>query len=118
MNIKIGNRSLTYKITEKELDWLLQNNAIEAEIVISAAKLLFTVAYSSEDTDTRLGSTAENSGQHISLFVPRSEFKKLLDIGKDRDGLIYHLKDVEVILQVDVRGDKRSFRNQMPKKKT
>ena len=117
MNVKISKGSLTYKITEKELDWLLQNNTIEAEIVVSEAKLLFAISHSSEDARARLESSLENGGQHISLFVPRGELKKLLDMGRDRDGLSYRLKDNEVALQVDMRSDKRGFKGQTPRRK-
>lgn len=111
MNVKITKNSVTFKITEKELNALLTGATLEEEIMVGAIHLLMIVSTTSREpseiNQTYLDLSSDNAQSRLSLHTSMDEIEKLSDMGKNRDGIFVHTGNLDVSLQVDIRKDSR-----------
>ena len=112
MNVKIAEDSLTFKISEDELNTLLAGTALEKEIIIGGNA--FTIAVdplhheNADDAgEISLALTLACEKSCLRLCASMNDIKKLSDMGKNRDGLSARIDGLAVSLQVDMRKDSR-----------
>jgi len=113
MNVKISEDSVTFKITEEELNTLLSGRALERKMLLGRGTFVVVI-----DPDPE--PFFEDAAAHplklihdkfetcLMLCTSRDNVRKLFDMGRSRDGLSCHADGMNVSLQVDVRGDSRS----------
>ncbi|MDD3020266.1 MAG: hypothetical protein PHX61_04700 [Alphaproteobacteria bacterium] len=106
MNIKLSAHSVTFKISEEELKSLLESSHLNETISVSGKHLSFLI----EPVHSIEAEFILNENFSISLKVPDKKIQELAEIGKSRDGLCIFQKDINILLQVDVRSDTRSKR--------
>ncbi len=106
MNIKLSAHSVTFKISEEELQFLLADNHLNETISVSGRNFSFFIEpVHSMDTEFFL-----NEDFSISLKVSDKKIQELAEMGKSRDGICIFQKDINILLQVDVRSDTRPKR--------
>lgn len=113
MNVKIGEDSVTFKITEEELRVLLSGHALEKKMMLGRGTFVVVI---DPDPEPFFEDAAEHPLKLIHdkfetcliLCTSKDNVQKLFDMGKNRDGLSCHVDGMDVFLQVDVRGDSRS----------
>lgn len=115
MNVKISENSVTFKITEAELNHLLTGTALEQKIMIGGNDFVTIIDPNPREyfedhinfQQTPLKLILDRSESCLMLCTAVDEIRKLSDMGKDRDGLSARINDLDVFLQVDVRKDSR-----------
>lgn len=105
MNIKITEDSLTFKISEAELNILLAGLPLERKIKIGSDD--FTMAVTPCSSESALTPVLNRAEASLSLHIGMMDVQKLSVMGKNRDGLSAQADGLNVYLQVDVRKDSR-----------
>lgn len=116
MIVKFSDGSITFKITEDEMRQLLADSSLEKKIMIGQKQFGMAVdlnahRYSDDKRESPLRLIPDPSGFGVLMLATREEIQKLADLGKNREGISVKNGDLEVILQVDVRGDGRPRKN-------
>lgn len=111
MNVKITGNSVTFKITEEELNTLLSGASLEEELAIGTNRFLMGVStahyISSGISQTHLDLSSDDTLSRFILHTGMDEIEKLSGMGKNRDGLSVRSGNLDVSLQVDIRKDSR-----------
>ncbi len=98
MNVRIEDQNLRFKISEEELEILLNGGDLKAEAMIVAQI---------KPSDSGDDISVNNDGAGLVLNVPKPKLLELSGMGKSRDGLSVKLGDLSLSLQVDIRKDSR-----------
>lgn len=112
MNVKISETSVTFKITEKELNHLLTGATLEQKVPIGGCDFVILIdpAFSGHLEDIEKSSLRivfDKSEPRLKLCTTMDEIRKLVDMGKNRDGLSARADNLDIFLQVDIRKDSR-----------
>ncbi|MCB1580484.1 MAG: hypothetical protein H6859_04610 [Rhodospirillales bacterium] len=102
MNVKITENSVTFKITEEEMNVLAEGKSLEKSIPMRGH--CFEMAI-----DPCAGGNLEitmDQGRLV-LGTTKGQIKKLVGMGKSKEGLFAHIDGLDVFLQVDLRADSR-----------
>ena len=113
MNVKIGEDSVTFKITEEELNILLSGRALEKKIMLGRGTFVVVIDPDPEpffeDAAAHPLKLIHDKFETCLMFcTSKDNVQKLFDMGKNRDGLSCRADGMDVFLQVDVRGDSRA----------
>jgi len=115
MKVKISGQSVTFKISEDEMNQLLCGNVLQDNIHIGTNCLCLEINLQSreyfddvEDIPIRL--ILDRSESCLMLCTTQDEIRKLAEMGKDRTGIAMKRDNLEIRLQVDVRDDTRPRR--------
>ena len=115
MKAKISEDSITFKISEEELSKLLSDSYLETRTVIAKSNLRLVIDLKAhgllddfKEIDLLL--IPDRAESCIMLRMTHAEVRKLRDMGRDKSGLSMKIDDLDVCLQVDVRGDSRAKR--------
>lgn len=113
MKVKISEETVVFKISEAEMERLLADQCLEIKINIGQSHFCIAIDLKAHEEfpdykGTPLRFFPDRSESCLMLYTTSEEIRKLADIGKDRDGLLFRSGDVECRLQVDVRNDSRS----------
>ena len=98
MNVRIEERNLRFKISEEELEILLNGGALKVEAMIVAQ-------IKPIDNGDDISVNYDEAG--LVLSVPKPKLLELSAMGKSRDGLSVKQGDLSLSLQVDIRKDSR-----------
>lgn len=112
MKTKISENSITFKITEDEMQRLLSDLSLETKITIGQSNLCMVIDLNAHDyfddfKEVPLRLIPDRSEACIMFCTTPEEIQKLADMGKDRNGLSMKMGDLDICLQVDVRNDSR-----------
>lgn len=112
MNVKISETSVTFKITEKELNHLLTGETLEQKVPIGGCDFVMLIdpAFSGHLEDIEKSSLRivfDKSEPRLKLCTTMDEIRKLVDMGRNRDGLSARADNLDIFLQVDIRKDSR-----------
>ena len=115
MKAKITEDSITFKISEEELCKLLLDSYLETRTMIAKSSFCLVIDLNAhglfddfKEIDLLL--IPDRAESCILLRMTPTEVRKLQDMGKDKNGLCMKIDDLDVYLQVDVRGDSRAKR--------
>lgn len=113
MKAKIAQDSITFKITEDEMQSLLNNRTLEAKIPFGISHFCMVIdlcayEYFSDYKEAPLKLILDRDESCMMLCTTPDEIKKLSDMGKDRNGLLMKMGDLDICLQVDMRNDSRA----------
>lgn len=112
MNVKIAETSITFKISEEELNLLLTGLALENRIFIGNHDFTMVIdpnpgKHLHNPVGMPLHIVLDPAKSRLTLYATMTEIMKLSDMGKSRDGLSANIDGLDVLLQVDIRKDKR-----------
>lgn len=112
MNVKISESSVTFKITEKELNCLLTGTALEQKVLIGCNDFVMVIdpkpqEYFEDFKEVPLKLILDRSESCLMLCTTMDEVGKLSDMGRSRDGLSARAGNLDIFLQVDIRKDSR-----------
>lgn len=112
MNVKISETSVTFKITEKELNHLLTGATLEQKVPIGGCDFVMLIdpAFPGHLEDIEKSSLRivfDKSEPRLKLCTTMDEIGKLVDMGRNRDGLSARADNLDIFLQVDIRKDSR-----------
>ena len=113
MKAKIDEKSITFKMTEDEMNLLLANFSLETKISIGPNNLCLAIDLHrkiSDDCDLPLRFFPDKSISYLTLNTTPDEIRKLSDMGRNRQGLLMKMGDLDICLQVDIRSDNRPKR--------
>lgn len=116
MNIKITEKSVTFKITEAELNILSTGHALEKAVPIGGNDFAMVIdpdpsEYFENFADAPLKLILDKDESCLMLCTSKEQIQKLIDMGRSKEGLAAHVDGLDVFLQVDLKADSR------PKKK-
>ena len=105
MNLRLGDNSLLFKITEEELLTLIGGFALEQSLALPGGPI--SVCIEPGGDAERLDPVIDRGESvRIRLPVSRALLDMLRSLGRNRDGLQHQSGDTMVALQVDVRSQK------------
>lgn len=104
MNVKITGSSVTFKITEEEMNLLATGKLLEKTVSIGADRFVMRINPQSGH-DLRIVMDRERLS--LTLCTTKEQIKKLVGMGKSKEGLSVHVNGLDVFLQVDLRADSR-----------
>lgn len=112
MKVKISGQSVTFKISEDEMNQLLCENILQDNIHIGTNCLCLEInlqsrEYFDEVEDIPIRLILDRSESCLMLCTTQDEIRKLAEMGKDRTGIAMKRDNLEIRLQVDVRKDTR-----------
>lgn len=112
MNVKISEDSVTFKITEEELNCLLSGTALEHKIPIGSNDFSMVITpkpceYFEDFKEESTKLILDRCESGFMLYTTMDEIDTLLDMGKSREGISTCVNGVHIYLQVDVRKDSR-----------
>lgn len=112
MNVKITQTSVTFKITEEELNILSTGQLIEKTVPISGNNFAMVIDSNSaeyfEDYERApLKLILDRGRSCLMLCTSKGQIQKLVDMGRSKDGLCAHTSDLDIFLQVDLKADSR-----------
>lgn len=97
MRLRIEDRVLGFKITEPELNALLEGQTLSIQSMMTVR----LIPLQEGKSDLAL------HGQALDFLLGPQHLNTLVDIGKNRQGIAIELGTLTVILQVDIRSDSR-----------
>ncbi|MBN9565116.1 MAG: hypothetical protein J0G29_03335 [Alphaproteobacteria bacterium] len=102
-----------FKLSEVEMERLLADRCLKMKIHIGKSHFgiaidLNTYKELPDYKESLLRFLADQAEPCLMLHTTPEEIQKLVDMGKDRNGLSFRSGSVECRLQVDVRNDSRS----------
>ncbi|AGH97665.1 hypothetical protein [Micavibrio aeruginosavorus] len=112
MNVKISGNSITFKISEFELNALIEQGVITQETRFDTGVFVTRIIFPADDNADPikfLVSNVPDGGACIDLSfgVTHKDISFLSAIGKNREGLSMKSGNIDVTLQVDIRKDSR-----------
>lgn len=112
MNVKITEKSVTFKITEEEMNDLLAGHTLEKKIPIGQSTFSMRIDPNAGDRfedlkEAPLKLVLDGAESCLMLCVTPEEIQKLSDMGRSREGLSVHADGLDVYLQVDLKADSR-----------
>ena len=103
MNVKLEEGALRFRISDKELDYLLQGTGLSLELNIAGRKLSAFIV----PDDSAAGLFPLYSQDNIQLLVSPEKIRELESLGRSREGVSRECEGVLVSLQVDFRTQKK-----------
>lgn len=102
MNVRIKNQNLRFKISEEELDLLLDKHPVHAKVELLDKTLVVSInpAGKSEVLEPKL--VLDKNEAYLSLSVSLEQLQALSDMQPSRDGLKQKSGELSVTLQVDM----------------
>jgi hypothetical protein len=115
MNVKITERSVTFKITEEEMIVLSMGKPLEKIIPIGGNDFAMVIDPNPENllkdiNGAPLKLILDKDESCLMLCTSKEQIQKLMDMGRSKEGLSAHTDDLEVFLQVDLKADSRPRR--------
>lgn len=107
MNVKIAENAVTFKITEEELDVLLNGQTLEKIVPMAASDFAMVIDPAGENSDVPLKLIFGHNESRLILCTSPEQIRTLAAMGKSREGLSCHWNGLDIALQVDVRADSR-----------
>ena len=107
MNVKIKEQDLRFKITEEELNQLLDNHCLHLKVEFPGKEFVVTINPQEQGKDMEPKLVLDQSETYLQLVVPATALQDLSEMGRSRGGLKQQIGGVSVSLQVDVREDSR-----------
>lgn len=104
MNIRIDGKGLRFKITDEELQHLLEGKLLEEILPIGSKALSVAVEPSGTDGDKLEAVYDEDT---IRLVIAPEKLHELSAMGRSREGLLQEGEKLAISLQVDYRTQKR-----------
>lgn len=106
MNIKIGQGGILFKISEEELKTLVAGSGLQEEIQIGLSRFMLSIEKSYEENGITLQAELHVPG--LCLTISDENVRKLLNMGKNKEGISFQVTGTQVTLQVDMRKDSRT----------
>ena len=115
MKVKITEHSVTFKITEGEMNVLAAGGTLENKISVGGNDLAMVIdSNSSEFFDAHeekpLKLILDRKESCLMLFTSKDQIEKLVDMGRSKGGISTCIEGLQIILQVDLRSDQRPLR--------
>lgn len=115
MNVKITEKSVTFKITEEELNILSIGQPIEKSVPIGGNDFAMVIdpdpaEYFEDFKDIALKLILDRDESCLMLCTNKDQIRKLIDMGRSKEGLCAHVSGLDVFLQVDLKSDSRPRR--------
>lgn len=104
MNVKITESSVTFKITEEEMNVLAEGKTLEETVPLGSSGFAMKIDPQSGH-DLRVAIDPEKPS--LTLYTTKEQLKKLVDMGRSKEGLFAHTDNLDLFLQVDLRADSR-----------
>ena len=105
MDIKISEKTVTFKITEEELNILLNGQPLKKNVLIAANDFVMAIDLADESADVPLRLILDRDGSCLILRTSIEQIRKLVEMGKSREGLFCNWSELDISLQVDVRAN-------------
>ncbi len=103
MNLKIKDAELCFKISKEELETLCAGEIVGAKVSLGTKMLSIKIALVENESFMKVAM----NNHFIQLLVPCEKLEELSDMGRNRDGVRDDQEGTTLILQVDLRTDKR-----------
>jgi|JI10StandDraft_1071094.scaffolds.fasta_scaffold214182_1 hypothetical protein len=105
MNLKLAANSITCKISSEELQQLEAGDKLHTTLLTHPLVICLTIF----QDGGQLHFVANNNGHSIdlTLTIPKEDIALLRTIGRNREGIHFLSDGLELIVQVDIRNDKR-----------
>jgi hypothetical protein len=107
MNVKIKDGAFQFKITEEELNTLLNGQCIHMEVKVMDKALVVTINPRSRESIVTSKLVVDDGDVYLNLLLPPLKIQELSDMGRSRAGLEQQVGDLSATLQVDLRADSR-----------
>lgn len=102
MNVKIQNKNLRFKISEKELHLLLNENPIHEKVELLHKTLVVSINPNGRGVAMEPKLILDEKDAYLNLCVPLTQVQELSDLCPNRDGITQEISNVSVTLQVDM----------------
>ncbi len=102
MNVRIEGQSLRFKITEEELNALLDGHSVHVKVELLDKILVATInpAGRGENMEPKL--VLDDNEAYLNLLISPSQVQALSDMSPSREGIRQKAGDISVTLQVDM----------------
>ena len=112
MNVKITEKSVTFKITEQELHFLNTGQSLEKLVPIGGQDFAMVINPAPDEMfrdleNAPLKLILDKDESCLMLCTNKKQIQYLIDIGRSKEGLAAHIDGLDVFLQVDLKGDSR-----------
>ena len=107
MKVRIENQNIRFKITEEELNQLLDGHGLHIRMSFFDRDFVVNINPNEQDEMMELKLIHDQNDGYLCLLVSPSYIQNLSDMGRSRKGLEHKTADLFVSLQVDVRADTR-----------
>ena len=112
MKVKITEKSVTFKITEEELNILSAGQPIEKAVPIGGNDFAMVIdpnpAECFEDfKEAPLKLILDKYEACLMLCTSKDQIQKLIDMGRSKEGLCAQVNGLDVFLLVDLKADTR-----------
>lgn len=113
MNLKITEKSVTFKITEDEIRALQAGEILEKKTKIGGNYFFMGIDPNQADSLSQPQKASlkliwAQSESRLTLCTTPADIKKLLNMGKNKEGLSVNVDGLDIFLQVDVRANTSS----------
>lgn len=108
MNVKFSNQNLLFKINEHELEGLLKKEKIATQVDFGSSNFICEICPQNHIEEAAVGLCLDRSESYLYLNLPMTDIQKLSDLGRNREGIYLSPAGLHIIVQVDIRTDKRS----------
>ncbi len=107
MNVRIEDQALRFKMTEQELDQLLEGHCLHIKIGFFGREFIVVINPQGHGEGMMLKLVQDQNEAYLQLLILPEIVQQLSEIGRSRTGLQQDVDGVSVSLQVDVREDSR-----------
>lgn len=112
MNLRIKNKNLCFKITEEELNTLIDHKCLNIKICFPDKELIIMINPQGREPSMEAKLTHDQNETYLNLLVPPEKIIELSDIGRNKKGIETTIDDLSISLQVDIRADSRKTAQQ------
>lgn len=102
MNVRIKEQNLRFKISEEELDALLDKHPVHAKVKLLDKTLVATINPTGHGEFMEPKLVLDASEAYLNLLISPLQLQALSDMGPSRDGLKQKTGDLFIALQVDM----------------
>lgn len=109
MNVKLAEQAVRFKISEDELNALLQGQDVVEQIKFTGKDMRILICPVADDEGCGVCPELISMDDmvFVNLIIGHERLQKLYDMGRSREGIICQCGDIDVALQVDYRKDSR-----------
>lgn len=110
MKVRIEEQNLRFKISEEDLNTLLEGHCLHVKNSLLDKTLVATINPQGQGTALEPKLILDDGEAYLNLLISPARVQELSDLGRSRVGLYEEVGGLSVSLQVDLREDSRKSR--------
>ncbi|MCF6344025.1 MAG: hypothetical protein L3J15_05020 [Devosiaceae bacterium] len=107
MKVRIEEDNIIYKISQAELDALLDGQDLQVKLKLLDKSFIAAIKGQLSDSFMQSELVLGEDEVNLNLLISQEKVQELSDLGRNKAGLSFNVDELNISLQVDLRSDNR-----------